>query len=453
MGMIKYRSFYEAFVNKDKEKSIELISSYIKRKTGVDLYPYNEIFHIQKGDLFLDGQLFISLKTSKAIRINWVKDDIRSEIHSIDMWVNFDFDSNPEYTLELNNNSVAGSLSEIVKFFNDPRQYIVYSGKKHAEITEIYDPQEELEDVEKKLSRARSPKSRELLQRRSEELKVIIAQSERSELDSDKIKQDDLDIDVFRAIELNTMQVAKGKSNSLIITGMAGVGKSQTVKDTLKSIGMVSDVHYYWATGTVTTAGLYDILFKHRNGIVVFDDSDAVFKDADSINLLKGALDTYDVREISKLTKGNTFDSAGMSDEEIQERYDRDPSKLPNKFQFKGRVIFISNLPEEKFDDALISRSLHVDVHLSKSEVIERMRDIMKKLAPELPNDIKEEALEYLVYITDNYPVKFDLNIRTLIHSINLRAGNDQFIKIGDREEVAWKLLIKKYLVKTKRKK
>lgn len=449
--MIKYQSFYEAFANKDKEKSIELIQSYIERKTGVSLYPYNELFHIQKGELFLIGQLFLSLRTSKSIRINWIKDDVRSEIHSIDIWNDFTFDSNPEYTLEMNNTSVVKSLPEIVQFFNNPKQYVDQSVGKLA-ISELYDPHAELEEVEKKLSRSRSPKSKEMLQRRITELNAIISVEEKAELDSDKMASQDLDIDVFRAIELNTIQVARGKSNSLIITGMAGVGKSQIVKDTLKSLGMSPDLHFYWATGTVTTAGLYDILFKNRNGIIVFDDSDAVFKEPDSVNLLKGALDTYDVREISKLTKGNTFDSTGMSDLEIQEEYEKNPLKLPNKFQFAGKVIFISNLPEDKFDDALISRSLHVDVHLSKSEVIERMREIMKKLVPELPMEIKEEALAYLIYITENYPVKFDLNIRTLIHSINLRYGNDQMIKIGDREEVAWKLLIKRYLVKVKRK-
>ena len=74
----------------------------------------------------------------------------------------------------------------------------------------------------------------------------------------------------------------------------------------------------------------------------------------------------------------------------------------------------------------------------------------MSRISPEINPQMKEEALDYLIYITDNYPVKFDLNIRTLIHSINLRAGNDQLMSIGGREEPVWKLLIKKYLVKTK---
>jgi hypothetical protein len=78
------------------------------------------------------------------------------------------------------------------------------------------------------------------------------------------------------------------------------------------------------------------------------------------------------------------------------------------------------------------------------------MKEIMKKLAPDVDNSKKLEALEYLTEICERYPTKFDMNIRTLIHSINLRANNEEMLKIGSREEPVWKLLIKNYLVKTR---
>ncbi|NBP59098.1 hypothetical protein EBU71_21615, partial [bacterium] len=149
------------------------------------------------------------------------------------------------------------------------------------------------------------------------------------------------------------------------------------------------------------------------------------------------------------LTKSNTFDSLGMSDEEMVEEVERS-GKLPNKFDFTGQVIFISNLPESKFDKALLSRSLHVDVHLNREELLERMRSIMRRLAPDVEFDKKVEALEFLSDICDKYPTKFDLNIRTLIHAINLRAHNEQMIQVGDKEEPVWKLLIRKYLIKSR---
>lgn len=447
----KYKKFLEAFIPKDKESAIEKIVSHIKNKTGIDLNPYDEVYHIQKENTFLFGQLFLSVKSNKSIRINWIKDDLRNEIHSIDVWTNFEFDKNPEYTLELEGNSVVQVISQIVEFFRSPEIFIKES-ENDLIVQEDFDGGERMKELETKLKRARSDQRKELIKTQIERLKAHLASDEKRELDSDKIKTDDLHFDVFKAIELYTVQVAKGKSNSLIVSGMSGIGKTQVVKETLKSIGLTPDVNYYFATGTITTAGLYEVLFKNRNSLIIFDDCDSVFKDADSVNILKGALDTYDVREISKLTKGNTFDSTGMSDSEIEQNYqEKGGQKLPNKFEFRGQIIFISNLYEDKFDDAILSRSLHVDVHLTKEEVIGRMREIMKKVNPELDIELKSEALEYLIFITENYPVKFDLNIRTLIHSINLRNGNDEEMSFGGKKEKVWKLLIKKYLVKTKK--
>lgn len=449
----KYQMFKESFLPKDKEKACEEIISYITKKTNVDLYKYHEIFDIQKGLEFFEGQLFISLNTDKAVRLNWKTADIRTTIHSIDMWNHFEFDQKPDFTLNLpQDTSIVSVLPDVVNFFNDPSQYVSTTSKiKELELQEAYDPKEELEDWEAKRTRAKSPSTIEKIERRIGQLKAVIAQVEKAEKESDKITVDDLKIDVFKAIELYTIQVARGNSNSLIVSGMPGVGKTSVVTETLKSIGFQPDVNYYKSTGTITTAGLYETLFKNRNKLVIFDDCDSVLKDIDSVNLLKGALDTYPVRELSKITKGNTFDSTGMSDAEIQTTFDeKDGKVLPNRFEFTGQIIFISNLPEDKFDEAILSRSLHVDVHLTKEEIISRMREIMRRISPEVDMSVKEEALEYLVYITENYPVKFDLNIRTLIHSINLRIGNEDTLRVGAKEEYIWKLLIKKYLVKTR---
>ena len=437
--------FNEAFLPEDKKKAITTIISYITKNSNIDLYEYEEIWHIQKGDLFLSGQLFVSLKSPKGIRFNWIDNDLNSQVHSIDLWKDFRFDEKPDFTLEIGRNSIIKILPNILDFIKNPKSLV------NEELEGKYDPKEELQQAVKRLDRLRSPKSIESQKRKIEQLKAAIAYDERSETDSEKINQldSDLKIDVFKSIELYTIQVAKGRSNSLIVSGQSGIGKTRVVKDTLDSLGMKKDVDYYFATGTATTAGLYEILFLNRHKLIIFDDCDAVFKEPDSINLLKGALDTYKVREISKLTKGNTFNSMGMDESEIEEEYNS-TGKLPNKFEFTGQVIFISNLSEDKFDNALLSRSLHVDVHLNKQELLDRMKEIMRKLSPDVDFDKKEEALEYLTYITDNYPTKFDMNIRTLIHSINLRSNKEEKIKIGDRAEEVWKLLIKKYLIRSK---
>lgn len=452
--LLKYTQFInEAFLQKDTEKAIDLILGYLLRKTGVNFYPYDEIWSVQKGPDFLKGQLFLGLDTDKALRFNWKKDDIRSEIHSIDIWLNFKFETNPDFTLLLNEFSIVKALPEIVEFFNNPKRYSMSTQEfKITEDSDIDDQlKQSLEDEKKKLSRLRNPEKIQQQKERVRKLEAIVAQRESSSISSQGVNQldDELEIDVFKTIELFTIQVARGKSNSLIISGDAGIGKTQTVKDTLASIGMQKDIDYYFTTGTATTAALYELLFKRRNKLLVFDDCDSVLEDKESINILKGALDTYDVREISKMTKTNTFDSIGMTEEEMVEEFDR-TGKLPNKFDFIGQIIFISNLRENQFDKAILSRSLHVDVHLNREQLFERMTTIMKRLAPDVEEHKKMEALEYLSFICENYPTKFDLNIRNLYHAINIRANNEGTMEVGGQSEKIWKLLIKKYLVNSR---
>ena len=442
----RYEIFLEAFIGKDKEKAIEQILQYLQKKTGIDFYPYNELYHIQKGNEFLTGQLFLCLKTDKALRLNWIKGDIRSQLHSIDLWSHFTFHTSPNFTLKIEGISIIPALPQIFKFFTEPQEMVNTVGAEVAAVQE----NQRIEDLENKLKRARKPEVKDQIRDQIDRLKAYIAEDEKREKDSDQVQQSDLNLGVFKAIEEMTIQVANGKSNSLIVTGISGVGKTQTVIDALDSLAMVEDVDYYIAGGTITTAALYETLFKHRNGLVVFDDCDVVFKEPDSLNILKKALDTYPIRKVSRLTKGTTFDSTGMSDDEIQSTYE-ESGKLPNRFEFKGRVIFISNIDEDKFDDALLSRSLHVDVHLNRQEIVERMKEVMVTMLPDVSMDQKQEALDWLIHITETYPVKFDLNIRTLIHSINLRADNNRTVTIGGQEEPVWKLLVKKYLIKTKR--
>lgn len=801
---MKYiKKFNGALINEnltsDRQKDIDTIISYIEGNTNQELYEYFEIFNVKKGSNYMFGKLYISLFSNKALRFNWIQNDLVNRIKSIDIWLNFKFEDKPNYTLEMNNIKVVDYLSDFLQFYNNPESLVLTKVTTLSEDIDLdnldkeNDLSSKLKDYEDKLKRARKPEKKAEYQKIVDGIRAYVAVDEISTIDSQKISMLDkeLKIDVFKSIELYTIQVARGRSNSLIITGQAGVGKchgkgtkimmfdgtiknvediiegdllmgddstprtvlslargmdniykikpvkgdeftcnsehilslrhstsgdilniplneflskssyfkkqyklykvpinfpdkeilvdpyfiglwigdggrnrgvsittaddeivtylndmsntynlflrkyeqkdnkssvysistgrgyrsdiigrnrnallsllnsygminvdekfipseylfnsydvrikvlaglidsdgyynknsncyeiatkcknlsnqiiflcrslgysvssrikynkqydrnyyimnisgsfedlpvlldrkkgrkrkqiknvlntgfevekiaydeyygfeldgnhlyllgdftvthnTATVTDTLSSIGYVKDYDYYKATGTVTTAGLYEVLFKNRNMLTVFDDCDAVFKDPDSVNYLKGALDTYDKREISKLNRSNTFDATGMSDEEIQAEYDAtDGKKLPNRFTFNGKIIFISNLPDDKFDDALISRSLHVDVHLNRQDVINRMAELMKKIAPDVDVDKKQEALDYLNYITEQYPVKFDLNIRTLIHAINLRANNDGTMKIGDKEEEIWKLLLKKYLIKVK---
>jgi hypothetical protein len=207
---------------------------------------------------------------------------------------------------------------------------------------------------------------------------------------------------------------------------------------------------YYIASGTCTAAALYELLFIHRHKLLIFDDFDSVLKDDDCINLLKAALDTYPIRELSKMTKGNSFNSLGMTDQEMWDEYEI-TQKVPNQFKFSGNIIFISNIHEDKFDKALISRALHVEVRLTKKQMIERMHELMLDIRPEVDISWKLEALHHLEYLTSNYICKFDLNLRELIHFIDIRKSfPEETITLNGKKIELWKQLAKKRIVKAK---
>ena len=99
-----------------------------------------------------------------------------------------------------------------------------------------------------------------------------------------------------------TKMVGRGIQPSLVITGMAGVGKTHLVKETLKGMGLRESYEFVHFKGRTTAAGLFITLYQNSDKIVIFDDCDSVFKDEDAVNLLKAALDSYDTRKISYIS-------------------------------------------------------------------------------------------------------------------------------------------------------
>ena len=212
--------------------------------------------------------------------------------------------------------------------------------------------------------------------------------------------------------------LAKGDQASVVVTGPGGLGKSHTVSAALTEAGFtdlstldelevgssVPANSYRVVKGYSTPKGLFRLLYENRNSVLVFDDCDSVLKDPVSLNLLKGALDSYSRRIISW--------RADMKDDE-----------LPQSFEFKGRVVFISNLASDKLDQAIITRSMAVDLNMTTEQKVERMRHLVsdsKEFMPEFDMAHKVDALNLIDKLRDR--VK-ELSLRTLIQVTKIRKS------------------------------
>lgn len=212
--------------------------------------------------------------------------------------------------------------------------------------------------------------------------------------------------------------VGSSKTASAIITGDGGLGKSHTVVAALKAAGLrdISDVEpgttvaprstFRVVKGYSTAKGLFRILWENRNSIIVFDDCDSILKDDDAVNLLKGALDTYDKRLI-------TWNTNVREDE------------LPRMFEFTGGVVFISNRDINKIDQALRTRSMCVDLSMTLDQKIERMSVIMQapSFMPDVPVTYKRDALNL---INKHKSSAREVSLRTLIAVTKIRAEGDR---------------------------
>ena len=160
-----------------------------------------------------------------------------------------------------------------------------------------------------------------------------------------------------------TKATVSGDIRAMIVSGPPGVGKSFGVEreidkaclfDKLAGKRLKAEV----VKGSATPIGLYQVLYKFsdENSVVVFDDCDSILLDDVALNLLKGALDSGKKRVISWLSESSALRREG----------------IPERFEFKGSVIFITNLKFDKMKsqklrdhlDALQSRCHYLDLTL-----------------------------------------------------------------------------------------
>lgn len=224
----------------------------------------------------------------------------------------------------------------------------------------------------------------------------------------------------FSFVEKVVKMVGTGVQASAVITGEGGLGKSFTVLKTLKAMGMVdiNDITpgqvvnpkkvFTQIKGFSTAKNMFRTLYENNGSTIIFDDCDSILKDAVAINILKAALDSYDKRVI-------TWGAEMRGDDD-----------LPRSFEFTGKIVFISNLNQNKIDQAIRSRSMLIDLSMTQDQKLDRMEHLIasEDFMPEYSVAIKKDAIALIRQLKDTAR---EISLRTLITVSKIRAtaGDD----------------------------
>ena len=182
----------------------------------------------------------------------------------------------------------------------------------------------------------------------------------------------------FNILDQMTDAVANGVVRGLIVSGPPGVGKSFGVEKILDEYDMMAKLsskppRTEIVKGSMTPIGLYQTLYNNSNDgdILVFDDCDSVLFDEVCLNMLKATLDSGKKRTISWKSESVALRREG----------------IPDRFEFKGGCIFITNVDFEsvrskKIKDhlaALMSRCHYIDLEMdSVKDRFLRINQIVK---------------------------------------------------------------------------
>lgn len=212
-----------------------------------------------------------------------------------------------------------------------------------------------------------------------------------------------------------------GAANALFVSGKGGVGKTHTTEQILGNLGLRDGGGYFKNTGSASAAGIYSLLFRYKDKIIFFDDSDDALGDQEARNLLKAATDTKKIRKLvwNKMGK-NVVDPDEMTDEEIL-----DAGLIPRFFEFTGKIIFISNLPLNKLDPdgALRTRAFIINIDPTEVEIYEFMDKIVGKIKLEDGLELDDKARKHVVDLLRKGKSKQSANLRKLSRGLNMSAG------------------------------
>lgn len=228
----------------------------------------------------------------------------------------------------------------------------------------------------------------------------------------------------FEILDEMTKAVRQGDIRAMIVSGPPGVGKSYGVEAQLQKADLFNTLaekkpKFEIVKGAMSALGLYAKLyeFSAEGNVVVFDDCDSILMEDLSLNILKGALDSSTRRFIAWNTDSRLLRSEG----------------IPDRFEFKGAAIFITNIKFEHVKskrlrdhlDALESRCHYIDLQMDTNrEKILRIKQVIQQGKMLERFDFEECQKDELIEFVETNQLKLrELSLRMVLKLADLRRG------------------------------
>ena len=221
----------------------------------------------------------------------------------------------------------------------------------------------------------------------------------------------------FEVLNEMTSAVANGFARAFIVSGPAGLGKSYEIEKGLRQYVGVDKLTFI--KGHVSPMGLYKLLYEncHKGQVLVFDDADSIFDNELSLNLLKGACDTTEVRNIS-------WNSSSAEREE-----------MPREFVYDGTIVYITN---KDFDaeiekgtklaphfGAMISRAHYLELAMrNRRDYLVRIKMVVESGMLKSMGFNKNEEIQIMDFVETNLDVMREASLRFVVKLAGIFKSN-----------------------------